>query len=72
VRAQIEEVILRNVKDKDYDHATAKTLAESIAEQIKMAVKGQNIPNYKVVVQSVIGEISGQGVRVASKCLWDD
>jgi len=71
-KALIEEVILRNLKDKEYDHTTSKTMAESIAEQIKMAVKGLNIPSYKIVVQTVIGEISGQGVRVASKCLWDE
>ena len=50
VRAIIEEIVLRNVKDKEYDHANSKPLAESIAEQIKMAVKGQNIPSYKIVV----------------------
>lgn len=68
----MEEIILRNLKDKEYDHATAKSMAESISDQIKLAVKGLNIPSYKIVVQTVIGEISGQGVRVASKCLWDD
>ena len=73
VKAVIEDIILRNVKDKDYDHSTAKTLAESIADQIRASVKAQfNIPSYKLVVQTVIGEITGQGIRVASKCLWDD
>ena len=32
VKQIIEDVITRNVKDKEYDHATAKTLAESIAD----------------------------------------
>ncbi len=72
MKSCIEEVILRNVKDREYDHATAKSQAESISDQIKMQVKALNIPNYKIVVQTVIGEITGQGVRVASKCLWDD
>eukprot|EP00347_Sterkiella_histriomuscorum_P005168 403357635 len=72
VRSLIEEVVLRNLKDKEYDHATAKSMAESIADQIKMQVKALNIPSYKIIVQTVIGEITGQGVRVASKCLWDD
>eukprot|EP00163_Fabomonas_tropica_P008216 TRINITY_DN1783_c0_g1_i1.p1 TRINITY_DN1783_c0_g1~~TRINITY_DN1783_c0_g1_i1.p1 ORF type:complete len:104 (-),score=7.30 TRINITY_DN1783_c0_g1_i1:290-601(-) len=26
---------------------------------------------YKLVVQTVIGENNGQGVRTASRCLWD-
>ena len=47
-------------------------MAEKIADEIKVAVKAQSIPNYKVVVQTVIGQVQGQGVRVASKCLWDD
>ena len=72
VKSCIEEVVLRNLKDKEYDHATAKLMAETIADQIKMQVKALNIPSYKIVVQTVIGEITGQGVRVASKCLWDD
>ena len=72
VKACIEEVVLRNLKDKEYEHATAKLMAETIADQIKMQVKALNIPSYKIVVQTVIGEITGQGVRVASKCLWDD
>ena len=72
VKACIEEVILRNLKDKEYDHSSAKAMAEMVADQIKMQVKALNIPSYKIVVQTVIGQITGQGVRVASKCLWDD
>jgi len=32
VKSLIEEVVLRNLKDKEYDHSTAKSLAESIAD----------------------------------------
>ena len=72
MKSCIEEVVLRNLKDKEYEHSTAKMMAELIADQIKMQVKALSIPSYKIVVQTVIGEITGQGVRVASKCLWDD
>jgi len=27
---------------------------------------------YKFVVQVTVGEINGQGVRVASRCYWDE
>jgi len=30
-----------------------------------------NFPRYKIVVQSVVGQQKQQGVRVASRCLWD-
>ena len=39
VKGVIEEIILRNVKDKEYDHANAKSMAESIADQIRASVK---------------------------------
>ncbi|KAG0624494.1 hypothetical protein M758_3G252200 [Ceratodon purpureus] len=30
-----------------------------------------NLPRYKIVVQSVIGESKNQGFQFASKSLWD-
>ena len=72
VRELLEQIVEHHLKDKEYDHAHAKTLAEKIADEIKSAVKGLSIPSYKIVVQTVIGQVQGQGVRVASKCLWDD
>ena len=47
-------------------------MAEKIADEIKSACKGLSIPAYKIVVQTVIGQVQGQGVKVASKCLWDE
>ena len=72
VRDCIDAIVTHNLKDKEYDHPQAKGWAEKIADEIKATVKAQSIPNYKIVVQTVIGEVKGQGVRVASKCLWDD
>ena len=43
------------------------TLSKGVLE----AVKKLNIPAYKLAVQSVIGEMNGQGIRVCSKSLWD-
>lgn len=30
-----------------------------------------NLPRYKFVVQVVIGEQRGEGVRMGSRCFWD-
>ncbi len=30
-----------------------------------------NYPRYKVVVQVVLGQNKHQGVKIASRCLWD-
>ena len=72
VRDCVDQIVTHHLKDKEYEHAQAKLWAEKIADEIKATVKALSIPNYKIVVQTVIGEVKGQGVRVASKCLWDD
>ena len=72
VQELIKEVVHKHLDGKEYDHNQAKNWAEEIANQIKVATKQLNIPSYKIVVQTVIGEVNGQGVRVASKCLWDE
>ncbi|KAL4445709.1 hypothetical protein ABPG74_006260 [Tetrahymena malaccensis] len=36
----------------------------------KLLIEGR-VPRYKIGVQIVFGEIKGQGLRIASKCLWD-
>ena len=55
VRDLIETIIHHHLKDKEYDHAHAKTQAEKIADEIKQACRGLSIPSYKIVVQTVIG-----------------
>ncbi len=32
VKSCIEEVVMRNLKDKEYEHSTAKMMAETIAD----------------------------------------
>ena len=60
------------VKDKEYNHREAEKLAIEVSNKIRDTVKDLSIPSYKILVQTVIGEIGGQGVRIASKSLWDD
>ena len=72
VRDCIEQIVEMHLRDKEYDHAHAKNMAENIVNEVRQAVKGLSVPSYKIVVQAVIGQVLGQGVRVASKCLWDE
>ena len=48
-----------NLKDKDYDPDNAQKQAEDIVNQIRTAVKSLNVPCYKIIVQSVIGQVDG-------------
>ena len=75
---QIDQIIMtvQNLKGKldgmEFDQQKHKQWAEAIVVEIKDQTKQLSIPSYKIVVQCVIGQVLGQGVRVASKCLWDD
>ncbi|CAN0081150.1 unnamed protein product [Ectocarpus fasciculatus] len=51
------------------DQATVQT--KRICDEIKNGLKEMNLPRYKYVVQVVIGEQRGEGVRMGSRCFWD-
>jgi hypothetical protein len=59
------------LKKTIFDDTKCKVIALELCAEIKEKVKALNIPRYKVVLQSVIGEVKGQGAYVASRCLWD-
>merc|ERR1712183_641604 len=67
----IEKVMNEYLKDKEYDFDQARTWILDLSNEIKTEVKKLNIPRYKIIVQVVVGEQASQGIRVASKCLWD-
>ena len=71
MREIVENIVKRNLDGKEYEHMEAKRQAETIVNEIRAACKTLPYPSYKMVIQSVIGQVAGQGVRVASKCLWD-
>ncbi|KAA0145947.1 hypothetical protein FNF27_03776 [Cafeteria roenbergensis] len=68
VAAIIREVFkLRLESNPDYD----QDLGYSIARDIRDRLKELELPRYKYMVQVVVGENSGEGVRVGTRCLWD-
>jgi len=67
----IKDVFEKRLKKAKFDDQKCKTMALELCSEIKDRVKDLNIPRYKVVLQSVIGEVKGQGAYIASRCLWD-
>lgn len=55
-----------------YHADNTSTWAREIADAIKSKLKEENWERYKYVVQVFIGEQRGEGVRMASRCLWDE
>ena len=65
------------LKDQTYEHVKSQNWTEEIVKEVRrrLTVEGKardiNIERYKLIVTAVIGEVKGQGIKVASKCLWD-
>jgi hypothetical protein len=45
--------------------------AKELSDQVKDRVKELGYLRYKLLVQVTIGEKKGQGIRLASRCMWD-
>lgn len=68
----IKEVMDKELKDKKYEDDLCKTMALQLCKEIKQKIQKElKIDRYKIVLQSVIGEVKGQGAYIASRCLWD-
>jgi len=75
VKKEIRRILEERLKDETYDHASAALLTEeltkTIRDRLKNGIDDYKMPRYKFIVQVVFGELKGQGLRIASKCLWN-
>ncbi|XP_056270714.1 dynein light chain Tctex-type protein 2B [Pseudoliparis swirei] len=71
VKTCIREIVRERLSGMQYDPEGVPELSRSLAECIKDKVKNAGFDRYKLVVQVVIGEQRGQGVKMSSRSLWD-
>ena len=71
VKDIIDSVLESRLKGLPYDAAKCKVLLPSIADEIKDKVKLMGFDRFKLVCLVTVGKLNNQGVRVASRCLWD-
>lgn len=67
----IDHVLEERLKGLSYDPDKCRFLLPSIADEIKEQVKQLGFDRFKLVCLVTIGELHNQGVRVASRCLWN-
>eukprot|EP00294_Goniomonas_avonlea_P002587 CAMPEP_0114557414 /NCGR_PEP_ID=MMETSP0114-20121206/9819_1 /TAXON_ID=31324 /ORGANISM="Goniomonas sp, Strain m" /LENGTH=103 /DNA_ID=CAMNT_0001742703 /DNA_START=62 /DNA_END=370 /DNA_ORIENTATION=- len=70
VKRAVQMVMEERLKGKKYDANESAQLSKELCTEIKEKVKAIGSPRHKLVVQVTIGEVQGQGVRIASRCLW--
>ena len=70
VKAVIKEIVDRQLFDVKYEHEKVAENCRALSEQIRNDLRSAQ-PRYKIMVQVVIGDKKGQGVRIGSRCFWD-
>ncbi|CAL8393483.1 unnamed protein product [Boreogadus saida] len=71
VKACIREILREQLSGVQYEPDEVPALSSALAESIKNKLKDAGFERYKFVVQVVIGEQRGEGVKMASRCFWD-
>jgi len=72
VKTLIGAVLSERLADKSYNPELTAQWTREIADEIKNKLKNDlELPRYKFVVQVVVGEQRGEGVRMGCRCFWD-
>ncbi|XP_037392796.1 tctex1 domain-containing protein 2 [Pygocentrus nattereri] len=68
---QSAEELMGAFGDLQYQQETCRRLARRVADQLLALAKEQEFDRYRYAVQVSVGQKLGQGVKLASKALWD-
>jgi hypothetical protein len=70
VKDLIHSVLSEHLKSRAYDQNETGNWTKEIATQIKAKLKELKLPRYKFLVQVIIGEMKGAGVRSGGENQW--
>ncbi|XP_069473588.1 dynein light chain Tctex-type protein 2B [Ambystoma mexicanum] len=71
VKEMIHAILKAELANKMYNPDDVPQMTKSLSESIKNKLKDMGYDRYKMVVQVVIGEQRGEGVKMAARCFWD-
>eukprot|EP00842_Homolaphlyctis_polyrhiza_P005571 jgi/Hompol1/6014/HPOL_004809-RA len=71
VKRIIEATLAKHLTKVKYDYEKAPELVKTISNEILAAVKKLEFDRYKIIVDVNMGEFKGQGIKVASRAVWD-
>lgn len=71
VRELIHTVLNEELADKDYSAEETTAWCKQLSNLITEKLKQSGLERYKFVVQVVIGEQRGEGVKMGCRCFWD-
>ncbi|KAJ8933089.1 hypothetical protein NQ314_014217 [Rhamnusium bicolor] len=71
VKEIIRNVVSSTLSGKSYEPEHVKKWTILIANEVNEKVKELQMKRYKHIVQVIIGEMKGAGVKSGVRCLWD-
>ena len=72
-KERIEKIVHAKLKGVQMTPQLRNQYTKEIADEVKQELKGLNKDKrYKFLVQCILGENIGQGVRVGSRQFWDE
>ncbi|CAH1781906.1 unnamed protein product [Owenia fusiformis] len=71
VKELIHNVLAENLTGREYVGEETTDWCKTISDEIKVRLKDIGYDRYKFIVQVVIGEQRGEGVKMGCRCFWD-
>ena len=71
MREIIRSVLDQELQGQTYNGDSATQQTKKISDEVKDRLKGMGLDRYKYLVQVIVGEQRGEGVRVGCRCFWD-
>ena len=73
---QLQELLNTSLRekleDKEYEPELIPTWTKEASDHIREKFKQLDMPRYKILVQVIVGEARGGGIKVAARCFWDN
>ncbi|KAG5332186.1 TC1D2 protein, partial [Acromyrmex heyeri] len=67
----IHDVLFEQLATKSYDAHAAAQWTKDIADIIERKIKALHFKRYKYIVNVVLGQQHGAGVKIGTRCIWD-
>jgi len=71
VKDTVRKVLVEKLKDQDYIPDTVQGTCKEIADQVREQLRVLDFEGYKLIVNVVIGEQRGEGLKLGCRCFWD-
>ncbi|XP_014486927.1 PREDICTED: tctex1 domain-containing protein 2-like [Dinoponera quadriceps] len=67
----IHDVLFDQLAARSYDAQAAAQWTKDIADIIEGKIKNLHFKRYKYIVNVILGQQHGAGVKVGTRCIWD-